>query len=123
MKQFAWILLLIAAVAQPMGKTAIYMLYQVNRSYIKSQLCEQRQMPASGCEGKCFLKKQLKKDEQQKENKLLRLSSPKFMLSSEGVKLVAPVWLSEAQQQETPYSLRSNSSPTLDVFHPPKGIA
>jgi hypothetical protein len=37
--------------------------YQVNKNYIAATLCENRNKPACCCHGKCFLKKQLQKDE------------------------------------------------------------
>lgn len=38
--------------------------YQIQKQQIAKTLCENRNNPSKGCQGKCFLKKQLKKAEQ-----------------------------------------------------------
>ena len=37
--------------------------YQIQKQQIAKTLCESRSNPSKGCEGKCYLKKQLKKAE------------------------------------------------------------
>ena len=41
--------------------------FALNRKYIAEKLCENRSKPQLGCLGKCFLKKQLKKAEEQEK--------------------------------------------------------
>jgi len=38
--------------------------YQIHKKQIAKTLCENRNKPSKGCQGKCYLKKQLKKAEQ-----------------------------------------------------------
>jgi len=42
--------------------------YKVNFSYVASVLCENRDKPEMHCNGKCHLRKQLEKDQQQEKN-------------------------------------------------------
>ncbi|MBK7149618.1 MAG: hypothetical protein IPH78_12575 [Bacteroidetes bacterium] len=45
----------------PVGMVAYY---HINKRYIAQQLCENRNNPASNCQGHCYLSKQLKKAEE-----------------------------------------------------------
>ena len=38
--------------------------YHINKNYIARQLCENKNNPASNCQGHCYLSKQLKKVEE-----------------------------------------------------------
>jgi hypothetical protein len=42
--------------------------FYLNRDYIAKNLCENRNKPQLHCNGKCHLKKQLKKEEQQQQS-------------------------------------------------------
>ena len=46
------------------GKWTIYAAYELNKAYISSVLCENKEVPAMNCQGKCYLKKQLTADTQ-----------------------------------------------------------
>lgn len=54
---------LIAILAQAFSKDLIILNYQLNIRYIVSHLCVNRDKPQLHCDGKCFLKKQLEKDQ------------------------------------------------------------
>jgi hypothetical protein len=47
--------------AQSMAQVVIVGLFELNKSYIATNLCENRAKPKSSCCGKCYLGKQLKK--------------------------------------------------------------
>jgi hypothetical protein len=55
--------------------------WQINRAYIAKNLCENRNVPNSCCEGKCQLKKRLSKvdknseQQQEKNNSIFKLTS------------------------------------------------
>ena len=42
--------------------------YLLNKSYIAAVLCENKDKPMMHCNGKCYLSKQLKKQEKQEQN-------------------------------------------------------
>lgn len=98
-------------------------MYQLNKSYIAKNLCENRDKPKMGCNGKCHLKKQLKKASQEQEKESKR--------SGEEV-AVAPVFILPVQWQPTPeyssdvlrhishYSAPQGVSFSADIFHPPQ---
>ena len=98
-------------------------LYQLNKSYIAKNLCENRAKPKMKCNGKCHLKKQLKKASQQQEKQ-----------NKQGQEeiAVATVFVLPAQWQPTPhyfsnsithtssYTAPEGSSFSADIFHPPQ---
>ena len=60
---------MITAIAGTTFSKAIALLdYRLNEKYIASSLCENRNRPACCCHGRCFLKKQLQKDEDGKNS-------------------------------------------------------
>lgn len=63
-KILASIFLSLVILLQSVVGTLVMMHYQANKKYIASTLCENKNKPSKKCEGKCYLKKQLKKAEE-----------------------------------------------------------
>jgi len=61
MSKFVAILLMISLGFQSLVKIGMVAWYQVNKDYIAKNLCENRNKPQMKCCGKCYLRKQLKK--------------------------------------------------------------
>ncbi len=101
------------------------MLFQANRAYIASHLCEQRQVPASDCQGKCYLKKQLKKEEQRGQQSPSSHKRPvlDLTLMAEAYKLQPPFLLCWLPLQPPAYTIKVYPSPALSTFHPPEHMA
>lgn len=57
--------------------------YNVNKEYIANVLCENRDKPQLACEGKCYLKKQMKKshDEQSHNHNIPQIDLSKYPVS------------------------------------------
>ena len=63
-------LLLGAIVYSQSSKLVVYLNFKVNQEYISKELCENREVPKMNCNGKCYLAKQLQKQEKkEKEEK------------------------------------------------------
>lgn len=58
---------LIALLAQTLDKTLVVTAYEVNKAYIASTLCENRDKPELHCNGQCVLAKKLKEASDQSE--------------------------------------------------------
>jgi hypothetical protein len=58
------VLLIIAIVSSSFSRFFIYAGYQLNKNYIASKLCENRNRPWLHCNGKCYLLKKLKQAEE-----------------------------------------------------------
>ena len=123
MKRFAWFLLMLCAVVQPMSKTATCLLFQANRAYISQYLCEQRQQPDSACKGSCYLKKQLKKSEKQSSPTRERQPLQDMVFLAEAFRLQEVLFVAATQAKEPIYTLQVYASPAFCIFHPPKTMA
>ncbi|WP_299823854.1 hypothetical protein [uncultured Pontibacter sp.] len=120
MKRYTWLLLLISALAEPMGHTGIYMAFRANRSYIATFLCEQRIQPTSECKGACYLKKELEKETERKQQAHNQHASPDIILMATTIK-VAPQELAYVEKAKSilcSYGLYPLI--THSIFHPPQ---
>lgn len=63
------ILLLAALICQCFSKLGIIAYYQINRDFIASHLCINRDKPQMHCNGKCYLNRKLRSDEKPDQNK------------------------------------------------------
>lgn len=69
LQKFIPILLLSATLLQPLQNFWVKFSFELNRSYIAKNLCENRFKPELKCGGQCYLMKKLaEKQKQQKEN-------------------------------------------------------
>lgn len=67
--RWAYIVLFIGAVLfKPVAQFSWEIWYQVNYSFVAEELCENTEKPEMDCNGKCYLTKQLKKTELEKED-------------------------------------------------------
>lgn len=62
------ILLCVSLLTQCLAHLGIIGYYQVNKDYIARNLCENKDKPQMKCCGKCYLKKQLKKLDENDES-------------------------------------------------------
>lgn len=65
MKKLLAIALLLSISYQYVAKLGMVAMYELNKDYIARNLCENRDKPQMKCCGKCYLKKQLKKADEQ----------------------------------------------------------
>ncbi|WP_143083896.1 hypothetical protein [Flexibacter flexilis] len=63
MKKVIIIFFAMLMLVQSLGKVWIMVAYQINKAYIEANLCENKDKPLMGCAGKCYLKKQLAKEQ------------------------------------------------------------
>jgi len=63
MKGFIATMLLTGLLMQVFSKQLVMAEYMVNKKFISSVLCVNRNVPGSSCHGKCHLKQELAKDE------------------------------------------------------------
>lgn len=64
-------ILLAAFVMQLFSNTIIYATFLIHQDYIAENLCIDKDIKESTCEGKCHLKEELKKSNQEKEKPLM----------------------------------------------------
>jgi len=112
-------ILLLAVVGSTFNKAIVLADYSLNKTFIAGTLCENRNKPQSCCHGKCFLKKQLQKDENGKDGSTTIREKIDFLLfceeNSPKQNFVSPV-----KKQYFPcYTIVIPSLTLSSVFHPP----
>lgn len=94
--------------------------YTVNKAYISTVLCVNKDKPHLHCEGKCFLDIKLKeleqKNKQNQEN--LKKSVETFALTT--TNLLNPPFATPIETLITPYLHQKPTSNLFAIFHPPK---
>lgn len=62
------VLVLVGIVLQSLSSAFLLAHYHYNKASITAKYCENKEKPKLKCNGQCHLRKQLKQDEQRKEN-------------------------------------------------------
>ncbi|HEY8897709.1 MAG TPA: hypothetical protein VIM79_22945 [Niastella sp.] len=123
MNKWWTIVFLIGMLGQTFSKSLIVLNFKVNQKTIASILCVNRNKPRSCCHGKCYLEKQLNKDEKSQNTPLNGGSGFKF-----------EVLLYSEKKAETRHQLVINDKPVHvsryiepisqkvigSIFHPPQ---
>ncbi|SIT74807.1 hypothetical protein [Pontibacter indicus] len=124
MKRLAIIVCVLCVLVQPLSKQGIMAVYQLNKAYIASELCENRFIPESDCQGKCHLRKELKKDaEREKESPRQQLGAFD-MIAFQAVSLPsAPAIPQKEKNEHCLYLAGAYTSPNFSIFHPPSFLA
>jgi len=121
------ILIMFSLTFQCMVKVAIIGWWELNRDYVAKNLCENRNKPQMKCCGKCYLKKQLKKADDNTDTN--GKQAPGKPGKIELAEFVIP------QKMKLPYLIKFNThtynaalqhmhgcSPLSAIFHPPSAI-
>lgn len=117
------IILLISVSCQFATKMGIVVWYQANIDYVAQELCENKDAPEKQCNGKCYLKKQLNKvdnnttDKQKAPEKKSENQIPEFVASE--YFLVQKQVYTGIVQHKTIYINFYNYCHTNSLFHPP----
>ena len=116
------LLLLIIVAGSSFNKAIVLIDYSMNKSYIAAQLCEKRNISKSCCQGKCFLKKQLQKEESSK-------NGPASSKDDQGIQWF---WEEETNNNNNStngvllfpqYKMKLSTILLPSVFHPPGQLA
>lgn len=123
-RQIIAILLLVSLAFQCFVKLGVVVWFNCNRTYIAQNLCENRDKPQMKCCGKCYLKKQLNKVNDDQGNrpgslpmKWDKSGLPIFLVPSAFV--LDDFILGTDLTHNSNYSLSLFSRPHPSVFHPP----
>lgn len=122
MKQAATILLIILVFFQTFSRFVIEASYLINKGYISKYLCENKNHPELKCCGKCYLKKQLKKQDKEEQSTNFKKSNPEvqFFIQNNNVAINRFFIFKKATFYTSNYSVLA-SFPRA-VFHPPAAV-
>ncbi len=115
-------LLVICSVSNGAMQLVVYSGYKMNKEYITSVFCINKEHPELHCDGQCFLAKKLKdldsKNKQVQENlKRIVEAEPKFQITAINHQIPYFIIKSESGYLEKPVKDLS-----VSIFHPPKTV-
>lgn len=125
-RKFAAILLFLCISYQFVAKLGVIVWYQANIDYVAQELCENKDKPQMQCNGKCYLKKQLAKvdqqqqDEQQAPAKKIKSELPEFLATVTEINLTYHTDLSIVSYAI--YKSHYKFEIVADIFHPPASV-
>ena len=122
------ILIMFSLTFQCMVKVAIVGWYEMNKDYISKNLCENRGNPKMKCCGKCYLKKQLKKAEdntdangKQAPGKLNKIEIAEFVIPQK-ISLPYLVQLNNHNYNPAVQHMYTHAA-ISSIFHPPSVVS
>lgn len=120
MKNLFCYILLMLMLTQMLSKVSILLSFQWNQEYIAQNLCENIDKPQLKCEGKCYLKKQLDKDEQ-KQNlpPSLKIKELTLFAISFDLMQIPTVFFEEKTATKSYFLTKKTKNFHLDLFRPP----
>ncbi len=120
MKFVIRLFLIVALLMQTMHQSIVYIAYGINMENIANKYCENKAKPQLSCHGKCHLKKELQKEEEQSKSLAGVKQLSDVMIFSgifTSVPLVYPL-------KEAAFIISNNQKKvsffSSDIFQPPK---
>lgn len=106
---------------QSVAKSAIFLKFQFNQKDIAKTLCENKDKPKSCCAGKCYLGKELKKEDERQGDKLPASIKDKAEKSETTPGLSYRVFIHQIFIQNLffVYTGQESKTESKDIFHPP----
>ncbi|MGV3539090.1 MAG: hypothetical protein ACO1OQ_04725 [Rufibacter sp.] len=125
MKRLLWLILLIGTITLTIGKTGLLVLFKARQPEIASRYCEQRQEPNNHCKGKCYLRKQLKKETQREsqQTNLEKKTVHDLQLPVGKTEVTKLLFLLVQSDFIAQFLLGRYASPLQAIFHPPRQLA
>ena len=125
MKYVGGTILLLIMLTITFSKWVIIAQFTINQKYITEKLCINKNKPRSCCHGKCFLAKQLDKDEKSDEQSLPQrgkenTSIQLFFCNENNDDAVTTAELTVVQSGEFSFAIQSFYT---NCFRPPRNIA
>lgn len=114
------ILLTVTVLTANFSRLFIYAGFGLNQEYIASKLCENRDKPVLKCNGKCFLAKKIKQEEEKEKRDEGKSGKNYFQeaVLTQTITLNFPFRFNlKAFRAELPFNLPQRSSL---IFHPPQ---
>ncbi len=124
MKILLTYILLIAVLIQPISKLGLLVSFKIRQAEIAAKLCENLNKPELDCAGSCYLKKQLKKLEEQEKQLPQNLKEKEIVLYCDNFfpSFQFPTFIEVIFVEKTYNNFYLTMKPISyhsDVFHPP----
>ncbi|MEE1884119.1 hypothetical protein [Pedobacter flavus] len=123
LKRYISILLLLALLSAHLSRCFVYAGFEVNKSYIVAELCENKDKPELNCNGKCFLKKKLKAAEEKERKQEIENQRNRFQETlPPKVELPEPIKIAHAKKNYPQSIIKQTIDRSASIFQPPRGV-
>ena len=116
------IFLLLGIVTSSFNQWLLFSTYSLNKEYISTVLCTNKDKPHLHCDGKCFLDIKLKELEQKNKQHQDTLKRMVETLAPAYANLLPQVFETRLEIIPTPYLLQKPSGKVVSIFQPPKTV-
>ncbi|MBO9698941.1 MAG: hypothetical protein J7604_01965 [Sporocytophaga sp.] len=122
MNKFIALFLVLIVLLQSNMKLILVGYYELNKSYIAANLCENKFKPSLKCEGKCFLQKKIKAQEKQEKKyaSFLKTIDEIVFIKSPFSSFTYSLSFFYIIKTEVIYIVKGYSSPLRLIFQPPQ---
>jgi hypothetical protein len=113
------LVLITGILLQVSGRSFVLLDYTLNKNFISTVLCENRDKPQMRCNGKCHLKKQLKEQDKKESapvNSIKEKYEVQFLYSPAALYMDNSTGITVSFTYSSPASERAEAS----IFHPPR---
>ncbi len=113
-------LLCIILIIQPLNNLLIVLNYMVNKDFVATVLCINRDIPENDCEGRCQVTEQFKEQEDKKKEQ------SGIMSNKSDVTLYLPMSFANQyppvneENYHVTYKNKKPTTPPSSIFHPPR---
>jgi len=123
MKKLSAIFLLFVLILQYFNKVEIYICYHLNKDFISSTFCENKNKPELQCDGKCYMKKQLKATEENQSKAPINIRDfQEIVFFCSQSEIILPKQNTLPNLRFTNHKNINYTSPLFGIFHPPKTV-
>jgi hypothetical protein len=124
LKQVTTYILALLIFLQPFSKIWIVVSFKINQESIAKTLCVKKEVENNTCQGKCHLKKQLDKaDEEEKKQAPTNTKEKVEVLYCHNLtnfSICRKIYFADKKQSFFDYKFQYSSSYHTDIFRPPK---
>ena len=119
MKRFGAYIFFLTLIAHTFSQVMIIGEFMINQDFIAAELCENKEEPELECNGKCYLKKELKKDEERKQDEKTSKVEVLLFCNCKIIEIDTPIVFEIEKTETSVYLNHLLSGFETDVFHPP----
>lgn len=120
LQRFTAIVLIMSLLTSNVTRLFVYAGFEMNREYIASKLCENRDKPQMHCNGKCYLAKKIKQAEEKEKSQERQAQKNHFQEAfiAQNNRIVFTARL--LRVIKLPYTSSAPQQHAADIFQPPQ---
>lgn len=116
------LLLLVCCLSLNLSGCFVFAGFEMNKSYIASTLCENRNRPELRCGGKCYLMRKLRQAQEKEQKQEQQFQKIQLQQPSGALLWVFKRFCMASEPEHVPFTTGRPVSKVTAVFHPPQPV-